>query len=255
VVITLDDGYLDNRTHALPILERHKVPATIFLEAGALDRRGLSWIHKYFFVDRQKGSGYFAAEYARRTEDAGLARRITQAASIAGNVEYAVKKVLKYEADRVERDRISHELFESLGGDEARVLDEAYLSWEDVKAMAERGVSFGCHTVSHPILSSLTKEEARLEIREAGKLIESACGIVVDTFAYPWGRGWDFNEETVEVLKEEGYICGLAMDERSAVPGRADLYRLSRYPLAQGFQTADILTEASGIYGLFFGNG
>jgi peptidoglycan/xylan/chitin deacetylase (PgdA/CDA1 family) len=254
VVITLDDGYLDNRTHALPILERHQVPATIFLEAGALDRRGMSWIHKFFFVDRQKGSGFFAAEYARRTEDAALARRITQAASFEGNVEYAIKKVLKYEADRVERDRISHDIFESLGGNEEKILEGAYLSWDDVKSMADRGVSFGCHTMSHPILSTLTKEEARLEILEARKLIESKGGVEVDTFAYPWGRGWDFNEETVQVLKEEGFVCGLAMDERSALPDRHDLYNLSRYPLAEGLSTADILAEASGLHGLFFGD-
>lgn len=253
LVITLDDGYLDNRTYALPILQEHGIPFTVFLEAGAVDRRGLSWIHKYFFIDYKKGSSYFAAQYAKRCPESDLTKRLTETAAVGGNVEYAVKRLLKYEIEAAERDRITDEIFQELGGDEQELLDGAYLSWEDVKVMADAGVSFGCHTMSHPILSTLTKEEMRLEIIEARKVIKDRAGIETNTFAYPWGRSWDFNQEAMDVLEEEGFLCGLAMDETSALPGSADLYNLSRYPLAEGFSTADILAEASGIYGWFGG--
>jgi hypothetical protein len=57
----------------------------------------------------------------------------------------------------------------------------------------------------------------------------------------------------MKILKEEGFICGLVMDETSTLPETADLYQLSRYPLAEGFTKADILAEASGLYGCFGG--
>jgi peptidoglycan/xylan/chitin deacetylase (PgdA/CDA1 family) len=254
VVLTLDDGYRDNMTHAMPILKKHGVPATIFLEAGAVDRRQLTWIHKFFYIDRQKDSAYTAEEYARRTQDEELSKRLRKAVLREADMEYAVKRILKYEADRLERDQIFDALFRESGGDERQALDAAYLSWDDVKAMAEdEDISFGCHTVSHPILSSLTREEARLEIREARKLIESNTGLKVDTFAYPWGRPWDYNDETVEVLKEEGFRCGLALDNRSARPGRCDFFRMSRFAVSFQLDLADIVAQASGLYGLFGG--
>ncbi len=252
-VITLDDGYRDNLTHALPILVKHGIPATIFLEAGAIDRRSLSWIHKFFFVDNRKGSVFLAEEYSKRTKGSRFSKKVEAAAVSGENAEYAVKKLLKYEADVVERDRIIHEIFCSLGGNEKEILDSAYLDWDDVKTMLGQGISFGCHTMSHPILSTLARDKARAEIVESKMLMEEKLGIEVDSFAYPWGRMWDFNGETVDVLKKEGFKCALTMDEKAVLPGKCDLFRLSRYPLAEGFSTADIVAEASGIYSLFGG--
>ena len=42
VAITFDDGYLDNLTHALPILQKHRFNATIFIVPG---RVGTGMIH------------------------------------------------------------------------------------------------------------------------------------------------------------------------------------------------------------------
>ena len=38
VVVTFDDGYLDNLVHALPVLRRHRIPATIFVTASFCDQ-------------------------------------------------------------------------------------------------------------------------------------------------------------------------------------------------------------------------
>jgi len=253
IVITLDDGYKDNYTYAYPILKKRGIPFTVFLEAGAVNRTHLSWINKYFFIDKARGSSYFAGRYAQKCGDKALSMKLAEVVSAEGNVEYGVKKIIKYDVDSVERDRITDEIFKEAGGNEQKILDGAYLSWDEVKKMAKNGVSFGCHTVTHPILSRLTKEEARKEIVDSTKLIKENAGVDVESFAFPWGRAWDYNKETIEILKEEGFSCGLAMDETSAVPGSCDRFNLSRYPLAEGFSIADILAEASGLYGLFGG--
>ena len=39
VAVTFDDGYKDFETHALPILERYGIPATVFVTVGEVDRK------------------------------------------------------------------------------------------------------------------------------------------------------------------------------------------------------------------------
>ncbi len=43
VVLTFDDGYRDFYEHALPVLEQHRFPATVFAISGALGRRA-TWL-------------------------------------------------------------------------------------------------------------------------------------------------------------------------------------------------------------------
>ena len=41
--VTFDDGYRDTRDFALPILEKHAAPATVFFATGFLDRSARLW--------------------------------------------------------------------------------------------------------------------------------------------------------------------------------------------------------------------
>ena len=43
VVVTLDDGYADNLTNALPIAKAKGVPITVFVTSGTLDGKQLFW--------------------------------------------------------------------------------------------------------------------------------------------------------------------------------------------------------------------
>jgi len=44
IIVTLDDGYMDNYANAYPILKKHNIPAMIFPLAGSIDReRMLGW--------------------------------------------------------------------------------------------------------------------------------------------------------------------------------------------------------------------
>lgn len=59
VCITFDDGYKDNFTNALPILEKYNTPATIFITTSNLGKQAsFEWDMKYSDIER----AYFLSE-------------------------------------------------------------------------------------------------------------------------------------------------------------------------------------------------
>ncbi|MDX1389136.1 MAG: polysaccharide deacetylase family protein, partial [Acidobacteriota bacterium] len=98
-----------------------------------------------------------------------------------------------------EREARIDELLERLGVEDPRQATGLMLDWDEVREMAAQGISFGSHTATHPILSRLTRDEARAEIVESKRTIEEQLGIPVRSFAYPNGKRRDFNEETKQL--------------------------------------------------------
>ena len=79
------------------------------------------------------------------------------------------------------------------------------LTWDQVREMASQRISFGAHTIDHPILTFVSEEEARRQIRESKKRIEAELSGPVTTFAYPNGSASDFDGSTQRIVEEEGF--------------------------------------------------
>ena len=62
------------------------------------------------------------------------------------------------------------------------------MSWQQIRELAEQGINFGSHTVSHTNLTEAEAEVAEREIAESRKEIESRTGRAADYFCYPYGR-------------------------------------------------------------------
>jgi len=83
------------------------------------------------------------------------------------------------------------------------------LSWDEVREMSTNGISFGAHTVNHPVLADISLEEARREILESKKTIENKIQKTVKTFAYPYGKDKDYSVDVTKIVEELGfdYAC------------------------------------------------
>jgi peptidoglycan/xylan/chitin deacetylase (PgdA/CDA1 family) len=209
VALSMDDGYKDNATHLLPLLAEVGVPATIFLETRPLDERRLNWSHLYFWLlDGRLDAETFARGYLERSEDPaaleGLRRALEEGAA-PDRLAYRVKRVLKYEADEADRDRVVSEIFHAHGGDERALCDAIWMTWDEVRRLRDAGWELGAHTAGHAILSRLDVERARDEVERAASSMERELGTRGATFAYPFGRRWDYDEGSREVVRAAGY--------------------------------------------------
>ncbi len=98
------------------------------------------------------------------------------------------------------------------------------LSWKQVREMSDGGIAFGSHTLTHPFLSRIPRQQAEKEIRLSKDMIEQQTGKPVRTLAYPSG---DFNRDVKTMVQAAGYRAAA-----STAPGRNgahdDVYALRR---------------------------
>ena len=94
--------------------------------------------------------------------------------------------------------------------------------------MRARNVTFGAHTVTHPVLSRVTHAQLQEEIQVSKKTIEQKLQADVRHFAYPFGRPSDFNEAAVRCLRDQGFKTAVTTEFGFNSPGD-DLLRLKRF--------------------------
>jgi len=115
-------------------------------------------------------------------------------------------------------------------------LPNQMLRWDEVRKMANSGVTFGAHTVNHRVLSRIGEAEMRREILESKRAIENRLQKPVLHFAYPFGQPFDFNAQAKAVVKDSGFKTAVTtvwgLNEPSADP-----YELRRFtPWGSGIE-------------------
>ncbi len=246
VALSMDDGYRDNASVLPALLERCGARATIFLESRPLDERRVNWSHKYFWLLERVGLAELVRRYGAETSDGAVAEKLRASLDAKGAEAYRAKLVLKYEAPRVERDRTLDRLFAAEGGDERALCETIYMRWEDARELARRGHELGGHTVTHEILASLASEEQVEEVAGGRASIERELGPQESlSFAYPFGRRWDFDERSIEAVRRCGFTLAVTTHAGTNTVA-SDPYRLARWMIDDKTPIHVLGTEAAG---------
>lgn len=245
VAVTFDDGYADNLLEAAPLLERHGIPATVFVSSGYVDTQREFWWDE---VERlvlghgtiapeialQVGAGTFSrtfdAPLHRSTADAEHDRSWNVLAADTDPRHRLYRDLCSFIRPLSAADR-SHAL-EQLsatvtGTPPARATDRPLTSVEVASLDASPLVAVGAHTVSHPVLSALPVAEQRSEILCDKTSLEAICGRALATFSYPFGGLSDYTDETVRIVTDAGF-SGACSNHPGVVKPWTDPYRLPR---------------------------
>ncbi|MGZ3630709.1 MAG: polysaccharide deacetylase family protein [Ktedonobacteraceae bacterium] len=200
LTLTFDDGYYDNYTHAYKLASELHIPITIFLIPGYIESGKPFWwlegnrLAKLTQIEKVK-----IQEYVFQLERDGDREKLAQ----------TIDSHLRAAQSVAKREEFLSQLYKALMIPvDTKVEDEARpLSWEEVKQMEESGwVSFGAHTMHHPILANLTEsEEVKYEVNECCRVLEQHLQHPIRSFAYPIGRLEHIGEETVQAVREAGY--------------------------------------------------
>ena len=106
-----------------------------------------------------------------------------------------------------------------------------YLSWEQVKELADSGLEIGSHGKYHRILTKINSQELSQEIVGSKEIIEKNLGKEINIFSFPFGA---YNEKIIELIKEAGYQA--VRDITNGVNHtKNDLYHLRAYFVTENF--------------------
>ncbi len=219
--ITFDDGYADNESVALPILQRHGLTATFFVATGFLDG-GRMWNDSIIESIRRTRLEHLdldglADSPMGRFDLTSLVARRSAIDRIIGKVKYLPPEGrLRFERFLAEEAQ-------------AALPDDLMMSSDQVRKLRLAGMQVGAHTVSHPILARLDECEAYREIKESKRHLESLLKEPVQLFAYPNGRPMDdYVPANVEHVRECGFAAAASTEWGTSEPGD-DLFQLRRF--------------------------
>lgn len=211
VLITFDDGYVDNFQHAFPILKKYKVPATIFLTSDVIGTPKHFWwdVLHAMVKSTQSLESLMEALFASNLRNYFNKEEIRLYRNCKRDWR---KKFFAYIArclQRMKQEEIDFVLtcFKNVTRITESTSTRSFLSWEEVSGMANYGISFGSHSSTHPNLTLLSEKELFREFEISKKKIEEKIGTRVEVFSYPFGL---YDEKCKRIAEKSGYKVAFA---------------------------------------------
>jgi len=179
--ITLDDGYRDNLTNALPVFKRHNVPFMIYIAPGITEATSpLWWEDIEHIIARQKKISVDLPDGRKEFDVSNTSNKQTV-------YEYLVEHLMLDTDQYVQREIVA-KLCKAYGFDCENHVRKHVMNWEEVISIAKEPLcSIGAHTINHYALSKLSLEDARNEIIDSRDVISNKLGYEPQHLAFPYG--------------------------------------------------------------------
>ena len=244
VILSFDDGMLNNYHVVRPLLERHGLKAMFAVCPHLVDGRiPHIWRDHLHLVLRQ----FIGKQMVLPMDNYSQPHAITT--DTLPLIEVGFKQWIYenrltnvYEIIR-EICSANHVSYQKENYDPLRF---DHMSWEQIRQLHADGHLIASHTCSHRVLSFLSDEEKRRELDESRRRIEEMIQAPVNTVVYPYGNVDEVDGHVLRVAAECGYECGYLNMVRSFAPG----HRLARERFGFPFTayTPYLAAVASGLH-------
>ena len=200
VALTFDDGSRDLRVHAVPILARHGVPATLFLPTG-LPGEPFWWNQ----LDRAERAGALRADPPGRRPGEPVAHALRR---LDGETRR------RYLAAIPERHR--------LPADDL----ELCLSWDEIHELPP-GIELGGHGHAHLSLGLAPSDVMERDVASCAQALRQHLPVARPLFAYPFGAPEDVGALAPDAVRQAGFAAAFTTTP-GLVRARGDRWRLPR---------------------------
>lgn len=202
-LLTFDDGWQDFYQNAFPLLQSFGVPATVFLATDFVGTKRWFWTDRLCWLLQNCNEKFKEAQCpAIDTTHPFMAHLQKLRGSQKNELDQFIEFLKRHKQSEIDEflDYLSA-TFEVDSSPPGR----AFLSWEEIQELHSSGlVSFGSHTATHRILTTLTDQEIWDEFHHSKRELMDAGVVDVSfvPFCYPNGN---YNGRILDLIKETGY--------------------------------------------------
>ncbi|UVJ41846.1 polysaccharide deacetylase family protein [Pseudomonas sp. LS1212] len=183
VALTFDDGWRDNALNAFPLLQRHQVPASIFLSTDYIGSHQRFWWES--IGETLWGTHGTVARQRLVEQLKKIGRPLPAAYHIADNDQRRSLALAHYLQSLKTLPAHALSTLTKRCPDES--LPQA-LDWQQVRALEASGlISFGPHGASHAILTGLDDYHLEQELCRSRDALAKGCQQPLPVYCYPNG--------------------------------------------------------------------
>ena len=196
IVFTMDDGYKDNFTEALPVFKKHNVPFTIFVATNFPEKNAVLWWYEL--------EDLLLANDEIILSDGSKYNCTTKSEKERAFLDIRLKILALNQEDLVNE---LNDMFCNYKINWSAKCEELCLSWNDLRKLKEEPlVTIAAHTAHHFNLKALKSEDAVTEeIQKGLDLFNEKLGIQSKFFAYPFGSDNEVSQREVNILEKMSF--------------------------------------------------
>ena len=224
LLLTFDDGYIDNYTVALPLLVERGLQGSFFVPAKPLVKGGLLEVNKIHFTlarGNEKDIVKDILDYSLKIKeklrkklniaDSDVSEKLYNRYAVSNGRDSIdtsfIKKMRQEVLPARNRTEIIDILFDKYVEVSEEVLaNELYVNKAQLKVMKKLGMFIGVHGYEHSHLANLTETEQNKDLDSALCVMREFIDEDAWVMNYPYGS---YNETTLRLIKSKGAVLGL----------------------------------------------
>jgi len=235
--LTFDDGYRDNRDHALPVMREFGAPFAVYVAGDFAGGHGRLW--------------WVALERVVANSDVVVAPIAGEETRIDASTPQAKAEAFAKLHDWLRGMPTDHELATAMSDlcrrhqlDETAIAPGLCMSWDELKSFAaDPLVTIGAHTMSHCNLAHATAENAEREMAMSRSAIQAKLGLPADHLAYPYGDRLSAAARDFAIAAKVGFKTAVTTRPGMIFPeNAAHMTALPRLSLNGNYQDERLLT-------------
>lgn len=237
VLLTFDDGYIDNYTYILPILEEFGVQGSFFIPGKTFTTHQLLDVNKIHYILAsanisslvedvfERLNHYRGTEFSYPSNEELFYEYAVESRFDSKEIIF-IKRILQTVLPEKLRNQISSDLFEKyVGVSEEQLAYELYMTKEHIKTMKCHGMFIGLHGYDHYWLGNLDRAKMQQDVDKALEVMDEFIDRNCWVMNYPYGN---YNQDVLDYISSKGAVLGLTTEVEAAEIGKDQPLELPR---------------------------